>query len=92
MVRLFSEQNILFKMWRFVLVIFEVFILFLVSLCKKNPREVRRGDAALPFGSTNNRPGGGSGYPGGNGGPPGGNIRGLPKFRGTTRLPVGGGG
>ncbi|TNV72560.1 hypothetical protein FGO68_gene4268 [Halteria grandinella] len=71
-----------------------------MSICKKNPREVRREDVALPFRSSNYRPGGGGGgggggYPGGNGGgggAPGSNIRGLPKYRGVTRLPVGGGG
>lgn len=93
MVRLTSEQNILFKIWRFILLIFEIVLLFLASICKKNPREARREDIGMPFRTSNYRPGGGGGGGGlGGGGPPGGNIRGLPKNRGVTRLPMGGGG
>ena len=42
MVRFASEQGIFFKIWRFILLLWEIFCLFLVSLFKKNPKEARK--------------------------------------------------
>lgn len=98
MVRVSSEQGIFFKLWHFIMLLWEIVMLFFASLFKKNPREVTRDDAT-PFRSSSYRPGGswggsggGSGPGGSGGGRPGSNIRGLPKYRGVMRMPMGGGG
>ena len=94
MVRVSSEQNFLYKIWRKVLLLWEIVMLFLTSIFKTNPREVRKEDA-MPFRTSSYRPGGSGGGGGGGpsgGGPPGSNIRGLPRNRGVMRMPMGGGG
>ena len=98
MVRLSSEQGCFFKLYHFALTLWSVVMLFIVSLCKKNPRDARKEDAT-PFRSSANRPSGGGGGGDGGGvggfggdGIPGRNIRGLQKNRGVTSLPMGGGG
>ncbi len=94
MVKVSSQQGCLFKIWQFVLVLWDIVKLFVVSLFRSNPKDARKVDA-IPFRSSSYRPGGGggggSGGPSGGGGPPGSNIKGLPRFRGVTRMPVGGG-
>lgn len=94
MVRVSSEQGCLFKLWRFLLTIWEILMLFLASLCKTNPKDVKKEDA-IPFRSSTYRPGdswgGGGGGGGGGGKPPGSNIKGLPPG-GSMRFPMGGGG
>ena len=87
MVRFSSQQGIFFKLWHLLLAIYSVFVLFIVSLCKKNPKAVKKEDAT-PFKTSSYNPYG----KGGGGGPPGSNIKGLPAFRGTSRFPAGGGG
>ena len=75
-------------------------MLFMVSLFKKNPKDANK--ESIPFRPSSYRPnngggggGGGSGGSGGNGGggnfKPGSNIKGLSKFRGVMRMPMGGG-
>ena len=95
MVRVSSQQGCLFKIWQFLLMLWEIVNLFVVSLFRSNPRDARKADAT-PFRTSSYRPGGsgggGGGPSGGNGGPPGSNIKGLPKYRGVMRMPVGGGG
>lgn len=96
MVRVSSEQGCLFKIWQFLLLLWEIVNLFVVSLFRANPRDARKADAT-PFRTSSYRPGGGggggSGGGGGNGGgPPGSNIKGLPRHRGVMRMPMGGGG
>ena len=96
MVRVSSQQGCLFKIWQFLLLIWEIVNLFVVSLFRGNPRDARKADAT-PFRTSSYRPGGGggggSGGDGGNGGgPPGSNIKGLPRHRGVMRMPMGGGG
>jgi hypothetical protein len=88
MVRVSSEQGCLFKIWRFLLTLWEIVMLFFASLLKTNPRDVKKEDA-IPFRTSSYRPGGSGG--GGGGGPPGGNIKGLPRG-GTSKFPMGGGG
>lgn len=99
MVRVSSQQGFLFKIWRFLLVLWEILMLFLSSICKKNPMDVTKADAT-PFKTTPYRGSGGGGGGGGPPGrpndgyqrPPGDNIRSLPKYRGVMRMPMGGGG
>jgi hypothetical protein len=96
MVRVSSQQGCLFKIWQFLLLLWEIVNLFVVSLFRGNPRDARKADAT-PFRTSSYRPGGGggggSGGGGGNGGaPPGSNIKGLPRNRGVMRMPMGGGG
>ena len=90
MVRVSSEQGILFKLWRMLLSLWGIVMLFIASLCKKNPREVKKEDA-VPFRTSSYRPSGGGGGGGGSDFRPGSNIKGLPKYRGVSRMPMGGG-
>ena len=60
MVRLSSQQGCLFKIWQFLLLLWEIVNLFVVSLFRGNPRDARKADAT-PFRTSSYRPGGGGG-------------------------------
>ena len=99
MVRFASEQNFLFKIWRFILVLWDIFILFIASLLGRQPPPRRNNVATTPIPTARGSGFAGSGsYDSGAGvaptrpNVPGSNVRSLPKFRGVTRMPVGGGG
>lgn len=110
MVRLHSEQGCLYKAWRMLLLLWEVVMLFIVSILKKDPRDATRRDATIirtnPIrpangdgswgGSGGGSGGGGSGGSGGGGAGgghrPGSNIKGLSRYRGVSRMNLGGGG
>jgi hypothetical protein len=64
MVRFSSQQGCLFKIWQFLMLLWEIVKLFVVSLFRGNPRDARKADAT-PFRTSSYRPGGGGGGGGG---------------------------
>jgi hypothetical protein len=71
MVRLYTESSCLYKVWRYLQLMWEIVMLFIVSLLSKNPREATRQDAT-PFRTNPIRPASGDGSWGGSGGGGGG--------------------
>jgi len=70
MVRTYGQTSFIYKIWNFILIGWEIFMLFLASLLKKDPRAATKDDA-IPIRrglDRNNGGGGGGGFGGGGSG------------------------